>query len=201
MVQTTLCLPSILSSPRKRWPGEVAYFNHCHGGNIMSTCGPSLILVKKSPQEAWLTCMHNLCHVTLMLVNYRSEALPPVNYRSEALPPVNYRSDALPPARRTIILSVSAFSPALTHLLPPSSLPPSLPPSHLLYRYGLITQAQRAAINELYDFNPLVFDLACKRLARGPNGESFPPAVFKAHPKLPIQQPTASPSMTGPTNS
>eukprot|EP00731_Ephydatia_muelleri_P000233 Em0001g233a len=68
-------------------------------------------------------------------------------------------------------------------------------------RYGLITQAQRAAINELYDFNPLVFDLACKRLARGPNGESFPPAVFKAHPKLPIQQPTASPSMAGPTNS
>ena len=129
-------------------------------------------------------------------VNYRSEALPPVNYRSEALPPVNYRSEALPPARRTIILSVSAFSSALTHLLPPS-----LPPSHLLYRYGLITQAQRAAINELYDFNPLVFDLACKRLARGPNGESFPPAVFKAHPKLPIQQPTASPSMTGPTNS
>lgn len=144
----------------------------------MSPCRPSLILVKKSPQEAWLTCMHNLCHVTLMLVNYRS--------------------DALPPARRTIILTpiqcFCLFSSSYT-------LTPSLPPSHLLYRYGLITQAQRAAINELYDFNPLVFDLACKRLARGPNGESFPPAVFKAHPKLPIQQPTASPSMAGPTNS
>lgn len=71
-------------------------------------------------------------------------------------------------------------------------------------RRGIITQAQKDALNELYHFNPLLFDVACKRLARGPNGEFFPPGVFKAHPKLPIQRPVvpaATPSMTEAINS
>ena len=54
-----------------------------------------------------------------------------------------------------------------------------------LYSYGLITQEDCTVLNELYNFNPLLFDVACKRLVRGPNGEKFPPGVFKAHPKLP----------------
>ena len=40
-------------------------------------------------------------------------------------------------------------------------------------------------LNELYNYNPLLFDFACKRLVTGPEGERFPPSVFKAHPKLP----------------
>jgi hypothetical protein len=54
-----------------------------------------------------------------------------------------------------------------------------------LLRQGFITQEEASILNELYNYNPLLFDFACKRLVRGPSGEKFPPQVFKAHPLLP----------------
>ena len=63
----------------------------------------------------------------------------------------------------------------------PCAYSPSLPPPSL----GLITSQERAALNELYNYNPLLFDFACKRLVRGPGGERFPPSLFKAHPQIP----------------
>ena len=60
---------------------------------------------------------------------------------------------------------------------------PFLPPP--LLRQGFITQEDCAVLNELYNYNPLLFDFACKRLVRGPSGEQFPLQVFKAHPLLP----------------
>jgi len=55
----------------------------------------------------------------------------------------------------------------------------------VLLRNRLITAEQREVLNELYNYNPLLFDLACKRCLVGPNGGIFPPSVFKAHPSLP----------------
>lgn len=55
----------------------------------------------------------------------------------------------------------------------------------MLLRYQLITAKQREVLNELYNYNPLLFDLACKRCLVGPNGGTFPLSVFKAHPSLP----------------
>lgn len=71
------------------------------------------------------------------------------------------------------------------------------PLSHTLltthYRLGLITAEECSALNELYHYNPLLFDFACKRLLRGPNKEAFPPSVFKEHPKLPISREIGTP--------
>lgn len=55
----------------------------------------------------------------------------------------------------------------------------------VLSRYRLITAEQKEVLNELYNYNPLLFDLACKRCLVGPNGGMFPSSVFKAHPSLP----------------
>lgn len=49
---------------------------------------------------------------------------------------------------------------------------------------GFVTADERAALNEIYDFNPLLFDFVMKRTVRGPGGERLPDAVFMAHPKL-----------------
>ena len=54
-----------------------------------------------------------------------------------------------------------------------------------LKRFGMITDEECNALNDLYNYNPLLFDVASKRLLRGPNGEQFPASVFKAHPNLP----------------
>ncbi|XP_065883607.1 uncharacterized protein [Dysidea avara] len=54
-----------------------------------------------------------------------------------------------------------------------------------LLSYRLITAEQKEVLDELYSYNPLLFDLACKRCLVGPNGGFFPPNVFKAHPNLP----------------
>ena len=68
--------------------------------------------------------------------------------------------------------------------------PPSLP---LHLRFGLITADQCRALNELYHYNPLLFDFATKRVLRGPRGESFPVSIFKQHPLLPpCREPTVS---------
>ncbi len=77
----------------------------------------------------------------------------------------------------------------LTSCLFPPALDPSITGlSHLLsppFRHGLITAAECAALNEMYNFNPLLFDFACKRLLRGQNKEAFPSTLFKQHPLLP----------------
>ncbi len=49
---------------------------------------------------------------------------------------------------------------------------------------GLITEDEREAINEIYDYNPLLYDFVMKRTVRGPGGERLPDAVFMAHPDL-----------------
>lgn len=54
-----------------------------------------------------------------------------------------------------------------------------------LAREGFITEAEREALNEIYDFNPLLFDFALKRCLKHPKtGLSFPVRVFHRHPQL-----------------
>jgi hypothetical protein len=54
----------------------------------------------------------------------------------------------------------------------------------------MITHDERAALNEVYDFNPLVFDFALKRTlrVRDRSGREvgFAPSVFEEHPALPV---------------
>ena len=90
-----------------------------------------------------------------------------------------------------------SFPSSLSLLILPHSLSfslshPSL--SHPLHlRFGLITADQCRALNELYHYNPLLFDFATKRVLRGPSGESFPVSIFKQHPLLPpSREPTVS---------
>lgn len=54
-----------------------------------------------------------------------------------------------------------------------------------LEQAGLITAQQRTLLNEIYDYNPLLFDLVTKRTLREPqSGNAFPPAMFMIHPQL-----------------
>ncbi len=51
---------------------------------------------------------------------------------------------------------------------------------------GYITAEERASLNEIYDFNPLLFDFVLKRTLRHTKtGEQFPISVFLEHPNLP----------------
>ena len=48
-----------------------------------------------------------------------------------------------------------------------------------LVRYGMLTPEEREWLNEIYDYNPLVFDYAVKRTIRHPKrGIRFPASVF-----------------------
>jgi hypothetical protein len=48
-----------------------------------------------------------------------------------------------------------------------------------LVRYGLLTPEERQRLNEIYDYNPLLFDYAVKRTIRHPeSGNRFPASVF-----------------------
>jgi predicted TIM-barrel fold metal-dependent hydrolase len=48
-----------------------------------------------------------------------------------------------------------------------------------LVRHGLLTAAEREALNEIYDYNPLLFDYVVKRTIRDPeSGTRFPASVF-----------------------
>ena len=48
-----------------------------------------------------------------------------------------------------------------------------------LVRHGLLTADEREALNEIYDYNPLLFDYAVKRTIRDPeSGRRFPASVF-----------------------
>lgn len=51
---------------------------------------------------------------------------------------------------------------------------------------GHITSDERRALNEIYTFNPLLFDFVLKRTVRhSKTGTQFPPSVFVEHPSLP----------------
>ncbi len=51
---------------------------------------------------------------------------------------------------------------------------------------GYITAEEREALNEIYDYNPLLFDFVLKRTLRHTEtGVQFPPSVFAEHPLLP----------------
>jgi hypothetical protein len=54
-----------------------------------------------------------------------------------------------------------------------------------LARAGYISPAERAGLNELYDYNPLLFDFVLKRTLRHPeSGRRLPASVFLASPAL-----------------
>jgi predicted TIM-barrel fold metal-dependent hydrolase len=54
-----------------------------------------------------------------------------------------------------------------------------------LVKRGYITAAERACLNEVYNYNPLLFDYVLKRTLRLPNStKRLPPAVFMANPAL-----------------
>jgi predicted TIM-barrel fold metal-dependent hydrolase len=50
---------------------------------------------------------------------------------------------------------------------------------------GFLTSSERDALNEIYDYNPLLFDLALKRTLHHPDtGQRFPASVFVSKPEL-----------------
>jgi hypothetical protein len=54
-----------------------------------------------------------------------------------------------------------------------------------LVRGGYITRRERAGLNEIYDYNPLLFDFVLKRTLRHPGtGRRLPASIFQAHPAL-----------------
>lgn len=63
-----------------------------------------------------------------------------------------------------------------------------------LFRHGLISAQQRQLLNEIYRYNPLLFDYVVKRTVHLPGTErKFPARIFMAHPDLPAGQLTATP--------
>jgi len=54
-----------------------------------------------------------------------------------------------------------------------------------LARAGYITRTERTGLNEIYDYNPLLFDFVLKRTLRVPGaGQRLPASVFMANPAL-----------------
>lgn len=54
-----------------------------------------------------------------------------------------------------------------------------------LRKQGYITADERAWLNEIYDYNPLLFDFVLKRTIRLPGSERrLPASIFMAHPAL-----------------
>lgn len=51
-------------------------------------------------------------------------------------------------------------------------------PTARLEEQGFLTHAEREALDEVYDYNPLLFDLVLKRTLRGSKGERFADEVF-----------------------
>ena len=49
--------------------------------------------------------------------------------------------------------------------------------TNALVRQGYITVAERACLNEIYDYNPLVFDFVLKRAMKLPGTEKRLPVV------------------------
>ncbi len=58
-----------------------------------------------------------------------------------------------------------------------------------LVRHGFITEEERRSLDEIYGFNPLLFDFVLKRTLRHPaTGRRFPVTVFQNPPALPAQR-------------
>ena len=56
-----------------------------------------------------------------------------------------------------------------------------------LRRLGYITSRERSSLNEIYDYNPLLFDFALKRHLKAPRtNERLPASVFMMNPALPV---------------
>jgi hypothetical protein len=54
-----------------------------------------------------------------------------------------------------------------------------------LQKYGYITEEETKILNEIYYYNPLVFDFVCKRLVKSPNtGTKFDASVFMKNKHL-----------------
>ncbi len=54
-----------------------------------------------------------------------------------------------------------------------------------LVKHDLITREERGHLNEIYDYNPLLFDYVVKRTIRHPNtGERLSATIFQMHPVL-----------------
>jgi hypothetical protein len=54
-----------------------------------------------------------------------------------------------------------------------------------LARNGFITAEERQSLNEIYDYNPLLFDFVLKRTMRHPETkQKLAPSVFMANPGL-----------------
>ena len=52
-------------------------------------------------------------------------------------------------------------------------------------RAGFITDEERAQLNEIYDYNPLLFDFVLKRTLRHPETkQKLAPSVFMGNPAL-----------------
>ena len=57
-----------------------------------------------------------------------------------------------------------------------------------MLRYGLITWEEAGYLNEIYSFNPLLYDIALKRTVRSPTtGAKFADRIFQEHPNLPVR--------------
>lgn len=58
----------------------------------------------------------------------------------------------------------------------------------LLYMRGYITYAQIAPLNEIYSYNPLLFDYVVKRTIRSPvTGKILPPTLFQPNPHIVVE--------------
>ena len=55
--------------------------------------------------------------------------------------------------------------------------------------HGLVQSRHVPCLKELYNYNPLLYDVALKRVLRGPKGGQFPPILFKRHQDLPPSDP------------
>jgi len=54
-----------------------------------------------------------------------------------------------------------------------------------LLKYGYITAEERLILNEIYDYNILLFDLVVKRTIKSPStGNRFSPSIFVGNPKV-----------------
>lgn len=66
-----------------------------------------------------------------------------------------------------------------------------------LAKKGYITKEERKILNEIYDYNPLLFDYLVKRTIRHPRtGDKFSPRIFEEHPLLvPIRTDSLKPNL------
>ena len=64
-----------------------------------------------------------------------------------------------------------------------------------LVSLGLTTAAEARAIEEVFQYNPLLSDLVLKLTARHPStGRQLPPGLFGLHPQLPVSGPSSEPA-------